>query len=70
MTLDDLKDSLLMLEEIVGHQSGLAIVIGGIRSIDRFDVGVLDRLLGRHGLNDWEESIWQGMKLRRMDEMA
>jgi hypothetical protein len=59
MTPDDLKDSLLMLEEIIGHESGLAIVIGGIGSIDRLDVGVLDRLLGRHGLTDREESIWQ-----------
>lgn len=59
MTPDDLKDSLLMLEEIIGHESRLAIVIGGIGSIDRLDVGVLDRLLGRHGLTDREESIWQ-----------
>jgi hypothetical protein len=42
VTPNHLKNSLLMLEEIVGHQSCFAIGIGGIRSGDRLDVRVLD----------------------------
>lgn len=63
MAPNNLEDSLLMLQKIVGDQRRFALLSMRIRLVDRLHIGVFD-FLGRHSYSDWKNRL--GIDLQSM----